>query len=353
MSSPSRSASSPSVAWASSPEPASRVSTPCSKSSRTGVLRSATSETRLTRLQERLRSGSRRSRANSVGNSAAVLRELALQQPGGGRGGRRPRSRSCPRRRRPRRARWRPSSPLVSDLAVSCRVFAGTSATAEMSGCSGFQSSSRTAKPVAVGGGQGDPVALDLDPDAGQHRQRVVAAGGDRGLATAAAKTSPETVPVAVGICGSAGYSSTGRVGRVNRERAADQLTRGRRWRSPPAGWAGCGRCRRAAGRRPGRCPAPRRPPPARPGPRPRSRSRTAPGCPPVPSAAGRPAPAPAASPGGCGPPRPPPPRGRHAPPGTSPVTASWILLSLLILIVRSALDIGASRLGSRCRRTV
>ncbi len=43
---------------------------------------------------------------------------------------------------------------------------------------------------------------------------------------TAEAKTSPGTVPVAVGIAGRAGYSSTGRVGRVNRELPQTTLTR-------------------------------------------------------------------------------------------------------------------------------
>ena len=48
MSSPSIVASIDSEAWASSPEPASRVSTPSLNASWTAVLRSATSETRLT-----------------------------------------------------------------------------------------------------------------------------------------------------------------------------------------------------------------------------------------------------------------------------------------------------------------
>ena len=37
-------------------------------------------------------------------------------------------------------------------------------------------------EPVAVGGGQPQLVALDLEPDAGEHRQRVVTAGGHRHL---------------------------------------------------------------------------------------------------------------------------------------------------------------------------
>ena len=44
--------------------------------------------------------------------------------------------------------------------------------------------------------------------------------------AAAEAKTSPGTVPVAVGICGSAGYSSTGRVWRVNREEPQTTVAR-------------------------------------------------------------------------------------------------------------------------------
>jgi hypothetical protein len=34
-------------------------------------------------------------------------------------------------------------------------------------------------QPVAVGRGQRHGLAVDLDPDAGQHRDRVVPAGGD------------------------------------------------------------------------------------------------------------------------------------------------------------------------------
>ncbi|CAM5641755.1 hypothetical protein SRIMM317S_06495 [Streptomyces rimosus subsp. rimosus] len=44
--------------------------------------------------------------------------------------------------------------------------------------------------------------------------------------AAAAAKTSPGTVPVAVGICGRAGYSSTGSVWRVKREEPQTTVTR-------------------------------------------------------------------------------------------------------------------------------
>ena len=37
-------------------------------------------------------------------------------------------------------------------------------------------------QPVAVGRGERQPLADDLDPDAGEHRQRVVPTGGDRHL---------------------------------------------------------------------------------------------------------------------------------------------------------------------------
>jgi hypothetical protein len=37
-------------------------------------------------------------------------------------------------------------------------------------------------EPEAVGGGEREPAALDLQPDAGEHRQGVVAAGGHRHL---------------------------------------------------------------------------------------------------------------------------------------------------------------------------
>ncbi|CAM5629389.1 hypothetical protein SPURM210S_01220 [Streptomyces purpurascens] len=44
--------------------------------------------------------------------------------------------------------------------------------------------------------------------------------------AAAEAKTSPGTVPVAFGICGRAGYSSTGRVWSVNREEPQTTVAR-------------------------------------------------------------------------------------------------------------------------------
>ena len=82
-----------------------------------------------------------------------------------------------------------PDSAMVSVslcarlLAASASVRAGTSTwTSAAVGSPGFQRQLADGEPVAVGGGEGELVAVDLEPDAGEHRQRVVAAGGDRDL---------------------------------------------------------------------------------------------------------------------------------------------------------------------------
>ena len=74
------------------------------------------------------------------------------------------------------------SAAPVSALAVSASVRAGTSAVADRSDCSRLPRQRADREPVAVGRGEGELVALDLHPDAGEHRQRVVPAGGERHL---------------------------------------------------------------------------------------------------------------------------------------------------------------------------
>ena len=97
------------------------------------------------------------------------------------------------------------SLPAVSDLAVSPRTLAGTSAASDSSGVRGFQLELAVGEPEPVGGEQRDRRAVDLDPDAGQHRQHVVAAGrGDR-LGHGVGERSLGTVPVAAGMSGSVG----------------------------------------------------------------------------------------------------------------------------------------------------
>ncbi len=143
MSSPLSPASSASAACASSPLPASRMTSPPEKLSRTGVLRSATSATRLTAstsaavstvatLEDSVGS-SERYFGNSPSSSRVVVRRPAPSKP-----------------IRPSPApEWASAtvtlSAEVSDLAVSARVRAGTSAMADRPGCSGFQARSRTA----------------------------------------------------------------------------------------------------------------------------------------------------------------------------------------------------------------
>ena len=99
------------------------------------------------------------------------------------------------------------SAPEASDFAVSARVRAGTSAVAlHAVGPPGCHVQLAYGQPVAVGRGQGQPVAVDLDPDAGEHRQRVVAAGGDRDLRDGRGeRVGSRQCPEAAGISGSVG----------------------------------------------------------------------------------------------------------------------------------------------------
>jgi len=136
MSAPVRLASIASLAWASSPWPASIVSCPSVNFSRTGLLRSATSATRLT-------ASTNEAVASTAAVSVVVGKiEVTL--------GYSPSSSREVVRRRPASNPIRPSPPPVrpsaiwtsalapSARAVSLRVRAGTRATAEASAASGF-----------------------------------------------------------------------------------------------------------------------------------------------------------------------------------------------------------------------
>ena len=74
------------------------------------------------------------------------------------------------------------SVPEVSDLAVSASTLAGHQRGGRHVGGARVPLELAQREPEAVGGQQRDRRALDLDPDAGEHRQHVVAAGGGDGL---------------------------------------------------------------------------------------------------------------------------------------------------------------------------
>src|SRR5690606_36101100 len=129
MSSPSRVALSSSTAWASSPVPASSTRRSLVKDSRSGVLRSATSETRLTASMNsffwtsatELKDSGRSFRY--LGNSPSRSRVVVRRPPPS-----KPIMPSPPFSAVDRAMEiW---APPVSDLAVSARVLAGTRATA-------------------------------------------------------------------------------------------------------------------------------------------------------------------------------------------------------------------------------
>ena len=75
------------------------------------------------------------------------------------------------------------SAPEVSARAVSPSTRAGTSTAADRSGCAGLPAQLPHGQPVPVRGDQREPVAGDLDPDAGQRGQRVIPSRGDGHLA--------------------------------------------------------------------------------------------------------------------------------------------------------------------------
>ena len=182
--SPSISAWSDSEAWASSPDPASRVSWPSPNASCTAVLRSATSATRFT---ESTRSAlsilavvrcSPGKRLRTLGNSPSSSRVVVRRTPPG------------PTPSKPMMPSPVPlaasaivtSPPPVSDLAVSPRTLAGTSAAMDASGVRGLQSSSTWLsrnRSVASSEMVEPSISIRTPVSTGQH---VVATGGGHRL---------------------------------------------------------------------------------------------------------------------------------------------------------------------------
>ena len=116
--------------------------------------------------------------------------------------------------------------PAVSDLAVSASTFAGTSAARVLSGVAGSQPSSRCEsrnRSVARREMDEPSISMRTPVSTGSMSSRPAAVTA---WETAWAKRSLCTVPLAVGIEGSVGYSSTGRVWRVNRADPHVSVTR-------------------------------------------------------------------------------------------------------------------------------
>ena len=164
-----------------------------------------------TRLTDSISVGALDPRGRQVlgGEQLAHPGELAVEQPG-----RRPPDAAATSPSKPMMPSPAPeadsamvtSTPAVSDLAVSASTRAGTRAAPLDVGAARVPVELAQAEPEPVGGQQRDASALDLDPDAGQHRQHVVAAGGgDRlrdgvGERVAAARCrSPRASPAATG----------------------------------------------------------------------------------------------------------------------------------------------------------
>ena len=92
------------------------------------------------------------------------------------------------------------SVPAVSDLAVSAEHLGRHQRGRRHVGAARVPGELAEREPEAVGGEQRDRRALDLDPDAGEHRQHVVAAGGGDRLGDRVRRTGRcGTVPVACG----------------------------------------------------------------------------------------------------------------------------------------------------------
>ena len=109
------------------------------------------------------------------------------------------------------------SPPPVSDRAVSLSTRAGTSALADRSLASGYHCRSRRLarkRSVAISEIVEPSSSRRTPVSSGSISSRPAAA---LAWATAVEKSSDLTVPVAVGISGSCGYSSTGMVCRLNR----------------------------------------------------------------------------------------------------------------------------------------
>jgi hypothetical protein len=108
------------------------------------------------------------------------------------------------------------SAPAVSARAVSLSALAGTSTAALCSVRCGFQRSSRTAsryRSVEIRVSVSPSISILTPVSAGRVSSRPAAIAD---WLTAVAKASLPTDPAAGGIAGSAGYSSSGMVSRLN-----------------------------------------------------------------------------------------------------------------------------------------
>ncbi len=156
-----------------------------------------------------------------AGEQAAHLRELAVEEAGGGAPHPPPASPSKPMIPSPAPGDPRlivTSPPPVSAFAVSARALAGTSAAAETSVWVGVHSHSRSDRRKRSVASRRDVRALHLDADTGENGQHVVAPGGTDGLAHGAARTAGSGSSRSRGASsGSEGNSSSGIVWRLNR----------------------------------------------------------------------------------------------------------------------------------------
>ena len=176
-----------SLAIASSPEPASRVSTPSAKASWTAVLRSATRATRLTASISTDRSTRARVRCSlgnsdrTFGNSPSSSRVVVRRTPPPAEPSKPMMPSPAPPSRRGQRDR---------DLGAAGQRLGGVGEDLGRDqggggdvGRAGVPRQLALGEPEPVGGEHRDRVAVELEPDAGQHRQHVVATGRGDGLA--------------------------------------------------------------------------------------------------------------------------------------------------------------------------
>ncbi len=115
---------------------------------------------------------------------------------------------------------------MVSDLAVSVSALAGTSTAADNSGRAGVQRSSRTAsryRSVEISVRVSPSISIRTPVSEGSVSSRPAATAV---WPTAVANASLPTVPAAGGISGSAGYSSSGMVSRLNVALPQDRTAR-------------------------------------------------------------------------------------------------------------------------------
>ena len=208
-SSPSNAASRTSTACASSEAPASSTSCPALNARRTGVLRSATSATRLTASANGA-AGSSAVALNSLGSSDWYLgyspdsSRVVVCRP----------APANPIRLSPP-SEIDTSAPEVRARAVSPSTRAGTSTAVLRSGCVGFQRSSRTAsryRSVATRVSLSPAISILMPVSAGSVSSRPAAMAT---WAMAEASASLPTEPVSGGMSGSVGYSSSGSRTRV------------------------------------------------------------------------------------------------------------------------------------------